>query len=78
MPVTCDYMAIQWDGVNWVRHEMCQFAKRDSDGIDGVYIGDRLEFIPIKSLDQGKCRDMEKTTHARYKIGDKEWVCVIK
>lgn len=78
MPVICDYMAIQWDGVNWVRHETCQFAKRNSDKVDGVYIGARLEFRPIESMDQGKCRDMEKTTHARYKIGDKEWVCVIK
>ena len=38
MPVICDYLAVQWDGIAWVRHEMCQFAKRE-DGIDGVYIG---------------------------------------
>jgi len=77
MPVYCDYLAVQWDNISWVRYEMCQFAKRA--GVDGVFIGARiLEFRPIESMDQGKCRDMEKTTHARYKIGDKEWVCVLK
>jgi hypothetical protein len=77
MPVICDYLAVQWDGIAWVRHEQCQFAKRD-DGIDGVYIGARLEFRPIESLDRGKCSDADKKVYARYKIGDKEWVCVIK
>ena len=77
MPVICDYLAVQWDGVVWVRHETCQFAKRD-DGIDGVYIGARFEFRPIESMDQGKCSDTDKNSYARYKIGDKEWVCVIK
>jgi len=78
LPVYCDYMAIQWDGRNWVRSEVCQFAKRDSDGVDGVYIGERIEFRAIEFMDQGKCRDMEKKTHARYKIGDKEWICVLQ
>ena len=76
MPVICEYLAVQWDGTVWVRHEMCQFAKR-SDGADGVYIGARLEFRPIKLLDRGKCRDLDKRTHARYKIGDEEWVCLV-
>jgi hypothetical protein len=75
MPVNCDYLAVQWDGIICVRNEMCQFAKR-YDGVDGVYIGARLEFRPIESMDQGKCRDMDKVVHARYKIGDKEWVCL--
>jgi hypothetical protein len=56
---------------------MCQFAKRDN-GIDGVYIGARLEFRPIQSMDQGRCADADKKAYARYKIGDQEWVCVIK
>ena len=78
MPVICDYLAVQWDGIVWVRHEMCQFAKRDYDGIDGVYIGARLQFRPIQSMDQGRCSDADKKAYARYKIGDQEWVCVIK
>jgi len=77
MPVSCDYLAVQWDGIVWVRHEMCQFAKRD-DGVDGVYIGARNEFRAILSMDQGRCADMDKNSYARYKIGDKEWVCYIK
>jgi hypothetical protein len=77
MPVYCDYLAVQWDNTSWVRHEMCQFAKRQ-DGVDGVYIGARLEFRPILSMDQGKCVDMDKQTHARYKIGEVEWVCLVK
>jgi hypothetical protein len=77
MPVSCYYLAEQWDGMLWVRYETCQFAKKDN-GVDGVYIGARLEFRPIQSLDQGKCRDLEKQTYARYKIGDKEWVCLVK
>jgi len=76
MPVECYYLALQWDSTSWVRHEMCQFARRE-DGVDGVYIGARIEFRPIESMDQGRCRDMEKTTHARYKIGDREWVCLV-
>lgn len=75
MAVDCYYLAEQWDGRSWVRYDVCQFAKRD-DGVDGVYIGARLEFRPIESMSQGKCLDMETKTHARYKIGDKEWVCV--
>jgi len=78
MPVLCDYLAVQWDGIVWVRHEHCQFAKTD-DGIDGVYIGARIfDFRPIQSIDQGRCADADKKTYPRYKIGDKEWVCVIK
>jgi hypothetical protein len=76
MPVVCDYLAVQWDGTVLVRYEMCQFAKR-TDGVDGVYVGARLEFRPILSMDQGKCRDMDKRTHARYMIGDKEWICLV-
>ena len=77
MPVTCDYLAVQWDGITWVRHETCQFAKKH-DGVDGVYIGARLEFRPIESMDQGRCADADAKSYARYKIGDREWVCVIK
>ena len=76
MPVVCYYLAVQWDNTAWVRHEMCQFAKRQ-DGVDGVYIGARLEFRPIKSLDQGRCLDLDRRTHARYKIGDQEWICLV-
>jgi hypothetical protein len=75
MPVDCDYLAVQWDNRIWVRYEMCQFAKRD-DGVDGVYIGARLEFRTIESMDQGRCHDMDTKLYARYKIGDKEWVCL--
>jgi hypothetical protein len=78
MPVICDYLAVQWDGIIWVRHEMCQFAKRDHDSVDGVYIGARLQFKPIQSMDQGRCADADKKAYARYKIGDQEWVCVIR
>jgi hypothetical protein len=79
MPVVCDYLAVQWDNTIWVRHEMCQFAKRNNDGIDGVFVGARvLEFRPIQSMDQGKCADADKKLYPRYKIGDKEWICVIK
>jgi hypothetical protein len=78
MPVVCDYLAVQWDNISWVRHEMCQFAKNEY-GIDGVFIGARvLEFRPIQSMDQGRCSDADKKSYPRYKIGDKEWICVIK
>ena len=47
MPVICDYLAVQWDGIAWVRHEMCQFAKRD-DGID-VDDGDDARYLMLLS-----------------------------
>jgi hypothetical protein len=75
MPVMCDYLANANFGP-WVRWETCQFAKRNSDGVDGVYVGQRQEFRPIMSMDRGKCREGDKKDHIRYRIGDGEWVCL--
>lgn len=72
MGFNCDYMAIQWDGINWVRFEHCQQVGND------IYVGARTEPRRILQTDQGRCRDMEPKTHVRYRIGDQEWICVLR
>jgi hypothetical protein len=44
---------------------------------DVIYIGSRPEPRTAMQTEQAKCRDSEKKTHVRYRIGEKEWVCVL-
>jgi len=68
----CDYLTVTDLGVPWVRAEQCRMF----DGV--IYIGSRPEPRTSMQTEQAKCRDSEKKTHVRYRIGEKEWVCVLK
>ena len=67
----CDYMAIDWQGFNWVRYEYCHVVE------GGLTIGARREVRRIQKTEQGRCRDSDPKSYVRYVIGDREWICVL-
>jgi hypothetical protein len=70
--VPCDYLAVDWSGIPWVRFEECY-------RVDGkIYIGQRSEGRVPMTMDNGRCRDDDHKTYPRYRIGEREWICIRK
>jgi hypothetical protein len=67
----CDYWSVDWTGIPWVRFEQCYVIDNK------VKIGQR-EWRVILSIDNGRCSDDDPSQHLRYKISDKEYVCIVK
>jgi hypothetical protein len=68
--VPCEYLTNS-DLGPWVREEQCY-------RVDGkIYIGARPEARIPTHTEQAKCRDMDRKTHTRYRIGDGEWICIL-
>ena len=71
MEAPCDYLAVDWSGIPWVRYEECYVINNH------VRIGERLEWRVIVKTDQGRCADRDLTLHTRYQISNYEWVCIL-
>lgn len=69
--VPCQYLTRSDLGM-WVREEQCY-------RVDGkIYVGARPEPRTPTQTEQAKCKDMDRKTYPRYRIGDNEWVCILK
>lgn len=69
--IPCDYLAVDWTGIAWVRYEECYRVNGK------IYIGVRPDpRTPIKT-EQARCRDADPKSYTRYQIGELEWVCII-
>ena len=70
METPCDYLAIDWTGVSWVRYEQCYIIG------DKVSIGSRNDLRIIEATDNGRCRDSDPSVHKRFRLSQYEWVCI--
>jgi len=68
--VPCEYLTNSDLGM-WVRNEQCyRIAGK-------IYIGDRPEPRTPIQTEQAKCKDGDRKTYPRYRIGNGEWICIL-
>ena len=68
--IPCQYLTNS-DLGPWVREEQCYRVNGQ------IFIGIRPEpRVPIQ-IEQDRCKDGDRKTYPRYRIGDKEWVCIL-
>ena len=72
LDAVCEYLAVDWTGIPWVRLEECYVID------NAILIGQRPEKRVIIVTETGKCRDGDQNNHMRYRIGKYEWVCILK
>lgn len=68
--IPCQYLTNSDLGL-WVRDEQCYRVNGQ------IFIGIRPEpRFPIQ-IEQDRCKDGDRKTYPRYRIGDGEWICIL-